>query len=147
MTEAIYLAPNFLEDLVSDNLLDPVPGGIIRMEPFCQIALKRNIPEIADILAATIIAEICSSFDQLRFRHQGTTLPAFSLVVDRAQNRAQFPVTDEIPLMEVVEVIHEELHIPGLQGQNQTALLLCHGIATLKLPERAVRGRIALNIA
>jgi hypothetical protein len=33
---------------------------------------------------------------------------------------------DEIPLMKVVEVIQEELHVPRLFGQNQVALLyLC----------------------
>jgi hypothetical protein len=54
---------------------------------------------------------------------------------------------DEIPLMEVVHVLQEELHIPCLFGQNQAALLFCYRVAMHKLLESAVRNRIALNIA
>jgi hypothetical protein len=35
-------------------------------------------------------------------------------------------IAHEIPLMKVVEVIQEELHISCLFGQNQAALLLCY---------------------
>src|SRR6267154_6701362 len=129
MIEAFYPTPNFLEDLASDNFFDAVSGGVIRMELLCQISLKRSIPEIAYILAA-IIVHICGSFEQLHFCHQGATLPALPLLVDRVQKRAQFLVVDEIPLMKVVEIIQEELHIPGLLGQHQAALPLCHSVAT-----------------
>src|SRR5262245_24597203 len=54
---------------------------------------------------------------------------------------------DEIPLMEVVYVLQEELHIAGLFGQNQTALLFCYRVTTHKFLESAVSNRIALNIA
>jgi hypothetical protein len=53
----------------------------------------------------------------------------------------------EIPLMKVVEVIQEELHVPCLFGQKQAALLFCHSITVRQLLESAVRNRIALNIA
>ena len=52
MIEALNLVPDFLEDLVSDNLLDALSRGVIRMEPLCQIALERSIPEVTDIRAA-----------------------------------------------------------------------------------------------
>ena len=52
-----------------------------------------------------------------------------------------------IPLMEIVQVLQEELHIPGLFGQNQAALLFRYRVAMHKLLERAVRNRIGLNIA
>src|SRR5438876_7264246 len=119
MIEAVYLAPDFLEDLVSNNLLDAVSGGVIRVELLCQIALERSIPKVADVLTVTIVAGVCSSFDQLRLCHQGTMLPALPLLVDGAQKRVQsfvlrhrLLVADEIPLMEVVEIIQEELQIP-----------------------------------
>src|SRR5262245_34071006 len=54
---------------------------------------------------------------------------------------------DEIPLMEVVYVLQEELHIAGLFGQNQAALLFCYRVTTHKFLESAVSNRIALNIA
>ena len=88
MIETIYLAPNFLEDFASDNLLDAVSGGVIRMELLCQEALEGSISEIADTLPATIVADIFRSFHQLRLCRQGTTLPSLSLLVDRAQQRA-----------------------------------------------------------
>ena len=52
MIEALNLVPDFLKDLVSDNLLDALSRGVIRMEPLCQIALERSIPEVTDIRAA-----------------------------------------------------------------------------------------------
>ena len=54
---------------------------------------------------------------------------------------------DEIQLMQVVEVMQEELHVPCLFGQNQVALLFCYSIVMHKLVESAVRNRIALNVA
>ena len=79
--------------------------------------------------------------------------PALPLLMDRAQKLAQLfdfrhhlLVMYEVPLMEIVEVIQEELHIPCLFGQDQAALLLRHGIAMRKLVESAARNRIALNI-
>src|SRR5438270_13597810 len=53
---------------------------------------------------------------------------------------------DEIPLMEIVELIQEELHGPCLFGENQPALLLRDDIAVPKLLESAFRYWIALNI-
>jgi hypothetical protein len=53
----------------------------------------------------------------------------------------------ESPLMKVVEVIQEELHIPRLFDQYQAGRLFCHNIAVRKLLESAVRNWIALNIA
>jgi hypothetical protein len=51
---------------------------------------------------------------------------------------------DEIPLMKVVEVVEEELHVPRLLGQNQAALLFCYSIVMHKLLESAVRNTRAV---
>jgi len=64
--------------------------------------------------------------------------------VDLLRHRA---VVDELPLMEVVELIQEELHVAGLFGQNQAALLFRDGIVLRERLEGAVRDRIAANIA
>jgi len=63
LIEALNLAPDFLENLVSNSLFDALSGGVIRMEPFCQIALERSIPEVADILTTTIVAGFGGSFE------------------------------------------------------------------------------------
>src|SRR5947199_5002589 len=63
LIEALNLVPDFLEDLVSDNLLDAFSGGVIRVEPLCQIALERSIPKVTDILTATIVAGFGGSFE------------------------------------------------------------------------------------
>jgi hypothetical protein len=90
----------------------------------------------------------------LRLYHQGTDLPALTLLLDRRRSHAQsfnllhhLLIMDEIQLMQVVEVMQEQLHVPYLLGQNQAPLLFCHNIVTHKLVESAVRNRIALNIA
>src|SRR5207302_1225191 len=56
---------------VSNNLLDALSGGIIRMEPLCQIALERSIPDVADVLTISIVADFGGGFEQLRLYHQG----------------------------------------------------------------------------
>ena len=63
MIEAANLVPDFLEDVVSNNLLEALSGGAIRVELLCQIALERSIPEFGDILTATIVAGFGSSFE------------------------------------------------------------------------------------
>ncbi len=88
MIEAINLVPDFLEDLVSNNLLDALSGGIIRMEPLCQIALERSIPDVADVLTISIVADFGGGFEQLRLYHQGANLPALPLLLDRRRSRA-----------------------------------------------------------
>jgi hypothetical protein len=50
LIEALNLVPDLLEDLVSDNLLDALSRGVIRVEPLCQIALERSIPEVTDFV-------------------------------------------------------------------------------------------------
>jgi hypothetical protein len=42
LIDAVNLVPDFLEDLVSKNLLDAFSGGKIRVEPLCQVALERS---------------------------------------------------------------------------------------------------------
>src|SRR5262249_20714637 len=49
--------------------------------------------------------------------------------------------------IEVVELIQEELHVAGLFGQNQAALLFRHAIVLHERLEGAVRNRIAANLA
>src|SRR5262249_19113057 len=61
--EALNLAPDFFEELVSNSLFDTLSGGVIRVEPFCQIALERSIPEVADILTTSIVAGFGGSFE------------------------------------------------------------------------------------
>ena len=85
MIEAVNLVPDFLEDLVSNNLLDALSWGVIRVEPLCQIALERSIPDVTDILSATMVAGFGSGFEQLRLCYQGTDLPALPLLDDRGR--------------------------------------------------------------
>jgi hypothetical protein len=54
---------------------------------------------------------------------------------------------DEIHLMQVVEIIQEELHVPRLLSENQMALLFRDGVVMHQLRESAVRNRITSNIA
>ncbi len=124
------------------------------MELLCQKALERSIPDVTDILTASIVAGFGNRFEQLRLRHQGTGLPALPLLADRGRQRAQsldllhhLPIVDEIQLMEVVEFIQEELHVPRVLGENQAAFLFRHGIMMHELRESAARNRIAPNIA
>src|SRR5258707_4295057 len=49
LIEAVNLDPDFLENLVSNNLLDAFSGGVIRVKPLCQIALERSIPDVSDL--------------------------------------------------------------------------------------------------
>ena len=63
MIEAVNLVPDFLEDLVSNNFLDAFSGGVIRVEPLCQIALKRSVPEVTDFLIATMVTGFGSSLE------------------------------------------------------------------------------------
>jgi hypothetical protein len=62
LIEAVNLVPDFLEDLVSNDLLDAFSGGEIRVEPLRQIALERSIPAVTHILTATIVAGFGSGF-------------------------------------------------------------------------------------
>src|SRR5262249_28933143 len=55
-------------------------------------------------------------------------------------------VVDEIPLMEIVEFIQEELHVACLFGQNQATLPFCDSIATPKVLKSPVCNRIVFNI-
>ena len=55
MIEAVNLVPDFLENLVSNDLLDAFSWGEIRVEPLCQITLERSISDVTDILTATIM--------------------------------------------------------------------------------------------
>src|SRR6266481_918520 len=61
--QALDLVPDFLEDLVSKDLLDAFPGGVIRVEPLCQIALERSVPDVTDILTAIIVGGFGSRFE------------------------------------------------------------------------------------
>ena len=63
MIEALDLVPDFLEDLVSKDLLDAFPRGVIRVEPLCQIALERSVPDVTDILTAIIVGGFGSRFE------------------------------------------------------------------------------------
>jgi hypothetical protein len=46
LIEAINLVPDFLEDLVSNDLLDAFSWGEIRVEPLCQIAVERYLTSL-----------------------------------------------------------------------------------------------------
>ena len=85
MIEAVNLVPDFLEDLVSNDLLDAFSGGEIRVEPLRQIALERSIPAVTHILTATIVAGFGSGFEQLGLCNQGTDLPTLPLLADRGR--------------------------------------------------------------
>ena len=91
MIEAVNLVPDFLKDLVSNDLLDAFSWGEIRVEPLCQIAPERSIPDVTDILTATIVAGFGNGFEQLGLCHQGTDLPALSfwfVVIKSTCNRS-----------------------------------------------------------
>src|SRR5262249_55713843 len=110
---------DFLEDLVSNNLLDAFSGRVIGVKPLCQIALERSISEFGYVLRGTIFAYFGASFEYLGLSCQGTNLPAPSLLVNRAQQDEQsfvlilhVPVLHELQLMEVVHVLQEKFHIP-----------------------------------
>jgi hypothetical protein len=63
LIEVLNLVPDFLEDLASNNLLDALSGGVIRVELLRQKALERTIPDVTDVLTATIIAGFGSGFE------------------------------------------------------------------------------------
>ena len=48
MIEAVYLPPDFLENLVPNNFLYPSSCGVIRVELLSKIPLEGSVPEIAD---------------------------------------------------------------------------------------------------
>jgi hypothetical protein len=113
MIEAFYLAPNFLEDLASDNLLDSVSGGVIRMELLCEVASKRSIPDITDILTGSSAGNMIGRFGQIRLCFQGPTLPALSLFFSGKQKLAQSQVPNEVPLIKIIEFVHKKSHVSG----------------------------------
>ena len=132
----------------------PCPGAKSGWNRFARKRLSDAYPGVTGILPAVVVAGSGSRFEQLRLRHQGTHLPALPLLLERGQSPPQpfdllhqLPIVEEIQLMKIVEVVQEELHGPGLLGQNQTALLFCDGIVMRELGERAVRDRIAANVA
>src|SRR4029453_13727356 len=142
LIEALDLVPDFLEELVANDLLDAFSGGVVRVELLRQKALERSIPDVADI--PSIVAGFGRRFEQLRLRHQGTGLPALPLLADRGQQHAQsldllhdLPIVDEIQLMQVVQLMQEELHVPRVLGENQAAFLFRHGIMMHELLESA----------
>src|SRR5262249_17350996 len=113
--EALHLIPDFLEDLVANELLDALPRSEIGVELLCQKALERSIPSVTGVLPAVVVAGFGSRFEQLRLRHQGTHLPALPLLFERGQSHPQpfdllhqLPIVDEIQLMKIVEVLQEE---------------------------------------
>src|SRR5262249_41918321 len=121
LVEAFDLVPDFLEDLAAHDLLEAFAGGIIGVELLCQIALERSIPDVGDVLTAGMAAGFGGRFEQVRLRDQGTDLPALPMLVHRGDQQAQSVdlfrhrlVADEVPLIEVVEFIQEELHVAGL---------------------------------
>src|ERR1700730_7266125 len=80
-------------------------------------------------------------------------LPALPLFVEVLRKCAPLFVLlghvfflDEIPLMNIVEVIQEEFHVPCFLGQNEPALVLCHIVTIHKLLECSSCDWIALNI-
>src|SRR5919201_3915507 len=110
LIETLDLPPDFLEDLVADDLLDPWRGGVIGVKALRQKALERSVPDVAHVLSADLADGLGGRFEQLRLRHQGADLPALALLLEGGRARAQsfalvhHPfVLDEIPLMQVVE--------------------------------------------
>jgi hypothetical protein len=89
LIKPVNFVPDFLENLGSNNLLDALPRRVIRVEPLCEIAPERSVPEVTDFLTVTMITGFGRSFEQLRLCHQGADLPALALLVDRARSRAQ----------------------------------------------------------
>ena len=53
---------------------------------------------------------------------------------------------NEIPLMEIIQIIQKKLHIACFLGQNEPVLMLCNAIATSELLKSAVRNWIVANI-
>jgi len=134
----------------------PSPGGVIRVEPLCQIALERSVPDVTEHFDS----DHCWSFWQsLRViapsaikAGPSSSRAAAPIVVDRTRNRFDRPsshylIMDEIQLMKVVEVMQEELHVPCLLVRTRRLFCSRHSIVMHKLLESAVRNRIALNIA
>ena len=59
MIEAVYLPPDFLENLVPNNFLYALSCGVIRVELLSKIPLEGSVPEVAD--TATRVADFGSS--------------------------------------------------------------------------------------
>jgi len=55
-------------------------------------------------------------------------------------------VMDEIQLAKVVELMHEELQVTGLFGEDQAPLLFCDSIVMHEQAGSAVRDRVAANV-
>src|SRR5439155_14944654 len=96
--EALDLAPDFLEDLVANDLLDALSGGVIGVEALRQKALERSIPDVTHVPSADIAAGLGGRFEQLRLRHQGAQLPALPLLLERRRSRVQ-----------LLELLHQQL--------------------------------------
>jgi hypothetical protein len=129
-------------------------AGVIGVEALRQKALERSVPDVAHVPRADLAAGLGGRFEQLRLRHQGAHLPALALLLERDGSRAQpfalvqhFSVLDEIPLMQVVERLQEELQGSRFLGENQAAFLFRDGIVVHQLRERAAGNRIAPDIA
>src|SRR5258707_6344981 len=96
--EALDLAPDFLEDLVANDLLDALSGGVIGVEALRQKALERSIPDVTHVPTADIAAGLGGRFEQLRLHHQGAQLPALPLLLERRRSR--------VPLL---HLLHQQL--------------------------------------
>src|SRR5262249_49875783 len=119
--------PDFLEDLISNNLLDAPPRGAIRMELLCQIALERSIPDVSNgVVAGAIVADFGSSFAQLRLCHQGTDLPALPLLLAPAQS-FDLLLSGRNPVDEGRRghARRASCPLPSWSGPNGPSLLLC----------------------
>jgi hypothetical protein len=75
------------------------------------------------------------------------------MLVGRGQQRSQSLdlshyrlVMDEIQLAKVVELMHEELQVTGLFGEDQAPLLFCDSIVMHEQAESAVRDWVAANV-
>src|SRR5437764_13448382 len=53
---------------------------------------------------------------------------------------------NEIPLMEIIQIIQKKLHVACFLGQNEPVLMLCNAIATSELLKSTVRNWIVANI-
>jgi hypothetical protein len=91
LIEAVNLVPDFLEDLVSNNLLDALSGGVIRMELLCQIALERSIPDVSNLLTAIIVSFMSPAFlvRTRRLFSSAKSARDFGRLLDEYQTRRQ----------------------------------------------------------
>src|SRR6266567_6730852 len=133
-----------------------MPRSVVGVEPLCEIPPERSVPKLADIQpvgACKSFGQLPVSFGQFRLCRQSTTLPVLLMLINLTRKALQslnllhhLLVVDEIPLMEIVDVIQEELHVACLIGQNQATLLFCDSIATPKVLKSPVCNRIVFNI-